>query len=122
MSEYFHLFVYGTLRSNGTAAWRLADCELVGSGTVGGVLYDIDGEYPALMVYGSSPVRGEVWRCPAAMLLALDEYEDVASGLFRRIGIEVQLETGSTHGCWAYVAGPKLARKLTTAQRIEEWV
>lgn len=121
MSEFFHLFVYGTLRSDGTAAGRLADSQLIGTATVNGVLYDIAGQYPALMVYGTGLVRGEVWRCPAAMLLTLDEYEDVAGGLFRRIGVEVQLDAGGTQGCWAYVAGPKLARKLTTAQRIEEW-
>ncbi len=122
MSEYFHLFVYGTLRSSGSAAWRMADCELVGPGTVGGVLYDIDGQYPALMVYGNAPVSGEVWRCPTRMLGLLDEYEDIASGLFRRIGVEAHLARGGTLGCWVYVAGPKLARKLIPARRIEVWV
>lgn len=122
MSGEFHLFVYGTLRSSGTAAVRMAGCELVGGGSVGGVLYDIDGAYPALMVYGNSPVRGEVWRCPAPMLLQLDAYENVRTGLFRRIGAEVRLDTGDVQGCWVYVAGPRLARKLTTARRIESWV
>lgn len=122
MSEAFHLFAYGTLRSTGSAAARMAGCELIGDGSVGGVLYDIDGAYPALIVYGNTPVHGEVWRCPATMLLALDEYEDVASGLFRRIGVEVQMADGRTQGCWVYVAGPQLARKLTSARRIEQWI
>jgi gamma-glutamylcyclotransferase (GGCT)/AIG2-like uncharacterized protein YtfP len=121
MSECFHLFVYGTLRSTGSAASRMAGCELLGGGSVGGVLYDIEGAYPALIVYGNTPVHGEVWRCPASMLRPLDEYEDVASGWFRRIGVDVQLEDGRTQGCWAYVAGPSLSRKLASARRIEQW-
>ena len=121
MSEFFHLFVYGSLRSNGSAAARMAGCTLIGPASVGGVLYDIDGLYPALILYGGTPVQGEVWRCPVAMLSPLDEYEDVASGLFRRVGVEVQMNDGNTQGCWAYVAGPKLSRKLMSARRIEQW-
>jgi gamma-glutamylcyclotransferase (GGCT)/AIG2-like uncharacterized protein YtfP len=120
MNGNFHLFVYGTLRSNGAGASLLADGELVGEGSVGGVLYDIDGAYPALVLYGTTPVRGEVWRCPASALLPLDAYEGVAEGLFRRIGVEVEMD-GRTQGCWTYVAGPGLSRKLTGAQRIEQW-
>jgi len=122
MSGRFHLFVYGTLRSNGPAAARLAGSELIGTGSVGGILYDIDGAHPALVVYGTTPVRGEVWHCPAWLLRQLDDYEGVAEGLFRRIGAEVQLDDGRAQGCWIYVAGPKLARKLKTARRIEQWV
>ena len=110
MSAHFHLFVYGTLRSNGAGASLLADGQLVGEGSVGGVLYDIDGAYPALVVYGTTPVRGEVWRCPASLLLPLDEYEGVADSLFRRIGLEVTMDDGSVIGSGAYVAGPKLTR------------
>jgi gamma-glutamylcyclotransferase (GGCT)/AIG2-like uncharacterized protein YtfP len=122
MSGHFHLFVYGTLRSNGAGAALLADGALAGSGSVGGVLYDIDGAYPAMIVYGNTPVPGEVWRCPAGLLAQLDEYEGVAEGLFRRIGVNVNMTDGSTLGCWTYVAGPRLSRKLTSARRIESWV
>ena len=122
MNSHFHLFVYGTLRSNGAGASLLADGELIGEGTVGGVLYDIDGAYPALVLYGETPVRGEICRCPSATLLTLDEYEGVADSLFRRIGVEVQMDDGSVQGCWTYVAGPKLSRKLTPARRINAWV
>lgn len=121
MSGHFHLFVYGTLRSNGAGAALLADGELVGEATVGGVLYSIDDAYPALILYGSTPVPGEVWRCPAATLSQLDGYEGVADGLFRRVGVEVTMADGSILGCWTYTAGPKLSRKLTGARRIEQW-
>jgi gamma-glutamylcyclotransferase (GGCT)/AIG2-like uncharacterized protein YtfP len=121
MSDHFHLFVYGTLRSNGTAASVMSDSELVGAGSVGGVLYDIDGAYPALVLYGNTPVRGEVWRCPSRKLLQLDAYESVAEGLFRRVGVQVELDNGSVQGCWAYVAGPRLSQKLIPGRRVASW-
>ena len=67
---------------------------------------------------GTTPVQGEVWKCPASMLSMLDEYEGVVDSLFRRIGVEATLEDGSPIGCWAYVAGPKLSRKLVPARRV----
>src|SRR5262245_34158965 len=121
MSGHFHLFVYGTLRSGSSATSLLIGAERVGEATVGGVLYDIDGEYPALIVYGKTPVPGEVWRCPAALLNELDEYERIDLGLFRRIAVEVFLSDGSTVPCWAYVAGPQLAGELTPARRVDSW-
>jgi gamma-glutamylcyclotransferase (GGCT)/AIG2-like uncharacterized protein YtfP len=119
-AEHLHLFVYGTLQSRGSAAELLAACELVGPGKVAGILYDIDGEYPALVLYGTSKVSGEIWRCPTDMLLRLDAYEATARGLFRRVAVSVESDSGII-ACWAYVAGPLLARKLTPARRIDRW-
>ena len=116
MRSHFHLFAYGTLRDKGSSASLLRECVQVGPGQIGGVLYDIDGEYPALVMYGTSPVHGEVWRCPTDLLASLDAYEGVDDGLFRRVGVEVD---GTP--CWTYVAGPKLTRKLTPARRITTW-
>jgi gamma-glutamylcyclotransferase (GGCT)/AIG2-like uncharacterized protein YtfP len=116
----FHLFVYGTLQSGGSARDLLANCDLIGAASVGGVLYDIDGEFPALVLYGATPVRGEVWQCPAELLKTLDAYEGTASGLFRRVGVHAQVG-GEEIGCWAYVAGPRLSRKLTPARRVTTW-
>jgi gamma-glutamylcyclotransferase (GGCT)/AIG2-like uncharacterized protein YtfP len=122
MNTHFHLFVYGTLRSNGSAVGRLLNSQMVGRGSVGGVLYDMDGDYPALVLYGKTAVHGEVWRCPVELLHSLDEYEGVNEGLFRRVGVDVQMDNGTTQGCWTYVAGPRLSRKLTPARRIDVWV
>lgn len=118
MSGEFHLFVYGSLRKNGMAAALMADSHWIGDATVGGVVYDIDGEYRALVLYGKTPIPGEVWRCAFEKLAMLDEYERVEEGLFRRVGVEAQLSDGTIQGCWVYVAGPKLSRKLTPAHRI----
>ena len=109
--EGFHLFVYGTLRSDGSAADRLAGCTLVAKGTVRGTLYDIDREYPALMLYGHTPVTGEIWHVPSsAMLAELDAYEGIEDGLFRRVAASVE-----GYACWMYVAGHGLAERIAAA-------
>jgi gamma-glutamylcyclotransferase (GGCT)/AIG2-like uncharacterized protein YtfP len=118
---HFNLFVYGTLQPGGSAAGLLAGCEHTQDASVGGILYNIDDEYPALVVYGNSQVRGQVWRCPTERLKSLDNYEGVDAGLFRRIGLEVHTDDGRVIPCWSYVAGPKLTRKLTEDRRIASW-
>lgn len=116
---HFHLFVYGTLRSAKRGPELLHDCEWIGTGTVHGTLYDIDGEYPALMLYGNAVVDGEIWRCPSPALLRLDEYEGVRDGLFRRVARQVSNDaTGGETACWLYVAGPALSRRLTPERRL----
>jgi gamma-glutamylcyclotransferase (GGCT)/AIG2-like uncharacterized protein YtfP len=113
----FNLFAYGTLRHGGAADGLLRGCEALGSAVVRGILYDIDGRFPALVLYGPAPVHGEVWRCPADLLLTLDEYEGVGQGLFRRLAVEV--ERGADRvPCWTYVAGPALSRQLAASRRI----
>lgn len=96
----------------------MAGCTRIAEGTIGGTLYDVERRFPALVYYGSDPVRGEIWRCPAAALLALDEYEGTASGLFRRIAVEIETNSGHLLPCWVYTAGPALSRHLTPANRI----
>ena len=90
----------------------------VAEGTIGGTLYDIEGRFPALVHYGSDPVRGEIWRCPADLLLGLDSYEGTASGLFRRVAVEIESDGGERMPCWVYTAGPALSRQLTPANRV----
>jgi gamma-glutamylcyclotransferase (GGCT)/AIG2-like uncharacterized protein YtfP len=115
---HFHLFVYGTLRMAGEASALLDGCVRVMHASVLGTLYDIEGEFPALMLYGGTAVRGEVWRCPFERLARLDAYEAVERGLFRRVAVVV-----AGVPCWTYVAGPALAHQLTPGQRLAsgEW-
>lgn len=113
MTAGFHLFVYGTLLRAGGNAHVLAGASFVRQAAVDGTLYDIEGRHPALMLYGSTRVHGEIWRCPADLLERLDAFEAVAEGLFRRVGVAVE---GTA--CWTYVAGPRLARRLTPDRRI----
>ena len=111
-NRWFHLFAYGTLRTGGEAAVRLAGCVHVKEASIEGTLYDLT-EYPALLLYGATPVRGEIWRCPSPLLARLDEYEGVDRGLFRRVARMVD-----EFACWIYVAGPSLARQLTPDRRL----
>jgi gamma-glutamylcyclotransferase (GGCT)/AIG2-like uncharacterized protein YtfP len=117
MRDHFHLFVYGSLRRGGSAATLLASCEWITAAEVGGVLYDIDGAYMALVLYGNTPVAGEIWRCPSELLPEIDAYEGVDDGLFRRVGVKARQPAGGEVACWTYVAGPAVARKLTPARR-----
>lgn len=110
--SHFHLFVYGTLRSDRSHATILDGCERVTRATVEGTLYQLD-DHPALILYGTTPVHGEVWRCPADLLRRLDEYESVGTGLFRRVGLDV-----GGFACWLYVAGHALAHRLTPDRRL----
>lgn len=111
----FHLFAYGTLRNGDGAALPLMQgARRVADATVAGTLYDIDGEFPALMLYGQTPVPGTVWHIPdAARLAMLDEYEGVERGLYRRVAVEA-----AGLPCWVYVAGPALASRLTPERRV----
>ncbi len=112
----FHLFAYGTLRSDveGGAPDLLAAAERLGPATLRGTLYDA-GEFPALMLAGRTPIAGEIWRCPAELLNALDRYESVEEGLFRRVATDVD-----GVACWVYVAGPKLSPRLTLQNRLDD--
>ena len=115
--EPVRVFVYGTLRRGGRANALLRGCECLGVRRVRGTLYDVRGAYPALVLDEEGEVEGEVWRCPGATIAALDEYEGVAQGLYRRM--EVQVEGAA---CWTYVAGPALEPVLTPERRIASGV
>jgi gamma-glutamylcyclotransferase (GGCT)/AIG2-like uncharacterized protein YtfP len=109
----FYLFVYGTLRSDLSDGVMLAAAERLTETTVEGTLYDLI-DYPALMLYGSTPVHGEVWRCPLELLERLDEHEGTDRGLFRRVAV-----SAGDIPCWTYVAGPALASRLTPDRRMD---
>jgi gamma-glutamylcyclotransferase (GGCT)/AIG2-like uncharacterized protein YtfP len=114
----FNLFAYGTLAQGSAAESLLEGCDLVGDGVVRGILYDINGRFPAVVLYGAAPVHGRIWRCPADLLLKLDEYEGTAQGLFRRVALDVEHDAGHMP-CWLYTAGPALSRQLTAERRID---
>ncbi len=110
-----HLFIYGTLLRGGGAEALLDGCARVSRGVVGGTLYRTPDGYPALVLSGPDAVHGEVWRCPVERIPAIDAYEDVAGGLFRRVGVEV-----NGRGCWTYAAGPALGPVLQRSVRLKD--
>ena len=81
------LFVYGTLKRGGCNHHRLADQSFVGPARTcpGFTLYDLGG-YPGIVAAAPDApgVMGEVWSVDAAGLAALDAFEGVPEGLYRR--------------------------------------
>lgn len=106
-----HLFVYGTLRSEGGAPGGVSGllderAEKVGTGEIVGRLYEA-GPYPAAVPADGDRVRGEVYRleAPGRSLPVLDRYEGCApdgEGLYRREEVEVEMDDGATLRAWTY--------------------
>lgn len=106
------LFVYGTLLP-GAQSWEVLKRFVDGHGTpdsVSGELFDTGLGYPAAVIdeRSTSLVLGRTLQLTAshsaAALAALDEFEDVADGLFRRVAVT----TGSGRTAWIYVNGTGL--------------
>jgi gamma-glutamylaminecyclotransferase len=85
------LFLYGTLKHGGSNHRRM-----VGQGYVGPAatapryrLFDL-GPFPGLVdAAGGVSVRGELWEVTPECLAALDQFEGIDVGLFRRGEIEL---------------------------------
>jgi gamma-glutamylcyclotransferase (GGCT)/AIG2-like uncharacterized protein YtfP len=86
----FILFVYGTLLSGEASHARLNGARALGPATTPPEydLFDL-GPYPALVAGGATAVAGELFELPAAMLAAIDVYEEVPI-LFKRTRIAIE--------------------------------
>lgn len=106
-----HLFVYGTLRSEGGAPGGVSGlleerAETVATGEIAGRLYEA-GPYPAAVPDDDGRVRGELYRLeePGRSLPVLDRYEGCTpdgEGLYRREEVEVATDDGDTLTAWTY--------------------
>lgn len=112
LRDVVHLFTYGALLDG--AAALLDGCTPVRDAAVRGMLYDIGGAFPALMLAGEGTVHGRIWRCAPERIHELDRHTAVRGRLFRRVGLDVD---GT--GCWAYIAGPALGARLAHARRLK---
>jgi gamma-glutamylcyclotransferase (GGCT)/AIG2-like uncharacterized protein YtfP len=122
-----YLFVYGTLRSDCGAAQAeliLQHFTLVGSGSVQGQLYEIDG-YPGLVLSTDSrhATKGELYQLTgsAAVLEQLDEYEGCTPANpkpheYRRREVPVKLQHGGDLLAWVYLYN----WPLSSRKRLEE--
>lgn len=98
------LFVYGTLRSDGSANNLLADGEFIGHArTKMPMTVREVGGYPALSPNGSSQVNGELWAVDDEILAAIDEYE--GPDLYRRQLAPILLPDGEVEA-WVYFGSP----------------
>ena len=115
------LFAYGTLKDPkqlGVAVGFPVRCEIVGAAMISAVLYDV-GEYPALCPSASPDdlVPGLLLDIDDAALDALDAYEGVPQGLYRRVRCEVHLDAGHRAEAWVYVYN----RSTDGLRRIAAW-
>jgi gamma-glutamylcyclotransferase (GGCT)/AIG2-like uncharacterized protein YtfP len=108
------VFVYGTLMQGGF--WHApavkAGIARITPAQATGTLFDL-GDYPALILGGPAPIRGEIltFQDIATALPILDEIEDAAPdgaahGLYRRTIITVMDHAGQRRRAWAYVMAP----------------
>ena len=104
-----HVFVYGTLRQEGTRPLMhlFPHATPVGAATGLGYLFDL-GAYPRLILDPSgSVVVGEIYTVDQEIMLALDAIEGVnaeepSNGYYYRRRVDAQLLTGETEWCWIY--------------------
>lgn len=93
------VFVYGTLRSTGSNAFRMSAGRKLGDATVRGRLYHIDW-YPGLVLdAGAGPVSGELHEMPASAMPELDAFE---GSEYRRVKGPVELADGGTTAAWIW--------------------
>jgi gamma-glutamylcyclotransferase (GGCT)/AIG2-like uncharacterized protein YtfP len=110
------LFVYGTLLP-GAESWEVLEPLVDGPGTpdsVRGELFDTGLGYPTAIIdeQSTSIVHGRTLHITAPRsvdaLAVLDEFEDVADGLYRR----VMVTTISGSSAWVYTDGGVLTLTL----------
>jgi gamma-glutamylcyclotransferase (GGCT)/AIG2-like uncharacterized protein YtfP len=100
------VFVYGTLRRGGSNHFRMNGAEFVGGGGIAGKIFRIDW-YPGLVCGGESAVKGELYRVSEEHLRALDVFEGIVPGEgesreYRRVKVEVTLDSGEKESAWAW--------------------
>ena len=105
----YHLFVYGTLLGgahNDMSQFLAKHSEYVGKGYFQGRLYQVDW-YPAAILSDQSTdkVFGSVYKMTNVpyVLRVLDIYEGVDEGAFKRVLVDVNLDTKTTCNCWVYL-------------------
>lgn len=106
------VFVYGTLRPSVPQSRHqlLQPAQLIGSGSVVGRLFNLDG-YPGAVPTedATSRVRGEVYRLsdPTGALRRMDRYEGFVPETpldceFRRERVRVTFDSGESRETWIY--------------------
>jgi len=104
MSKHL-VFVYGTLRRGGLRSMPelFPAARFVGDARVSGSLYDL-GPHPFLLLEESGPyVVGEVYEVDEELLEVLDEIEEPARYMRRRVEVSIG---GRAVVCWTYTPDP----------------
>jgi gamma-glutamylcyclotransferase (GGCT)/AIG2-like uncharacterized protein YtfP len=112
------VFVYGTLRREGSNHFRMERGRFVGQARVRGRLYRIDW-YPGLVLdSGGGWIHGELFAVDAGLLAALDAFEGIAAGEdsgseYRRIQVVADSDSGAVSAwAWEWVGAVDETRRL----------
>jgi gamma-glutamylcyclotransferase (GGCT)/AIG2-like uncharacterized protein YtfP len=102
------LFVYGTLRAQGSQHHRLAGARALGPARTRPELTLLDlGWHPALVQPGHTAVVGELYEVDAVLLAALDEFEGVPAWYQRVLLVLEDGAEAETYVMRAADAGPR---------------
>ena len=104
------LAVYGTLRNGNKNTGRVKNTSLV---------YPGHQRFPAMIQdYEGSGTVVELHDVTSEDLAQYDLYEGIAMGLYERVKVSVELDSGKKEKAWAYVAGPKLLDMVSVFKEI----
>lgn len=101
------VFVYGTLRREGSNHFRMAGAEFISPGTITGRMYRIDW-YPGLVLDSAGDeIHGEVYSVGPELLSALDVFEGLSAGEmegseYRRVQTTVMQQDSQTITAWVW--------------------
>jgi gamma-glutamylcyclotransferase (GGCT)/AIG2-like uncharacterized protein YtfP len=90
------LFIYGTLKRSCCNHHHISSEKFLGAASVRGYTLFHLGSYPGMVesepigFSADSVVRGELWQVSEECLKHLDAFEDLDTGLYRRVTIKVQ--------------------------------
>ncbi len=99
------IFVYGTLRRDGSQHHRMRAATWIANASVKGVLYHIDW-YPAIVLSteAEASVRGEIFMVDDDILAELDLFEGKE---YKRVLVNATDEQGHTQQAWIWAAWEK---------------
>lgn len=118
-SSEHHLFVYGTLRSEGSNAWRMKEARWLASGSTPGMLYRVDW-YPAARFDASASTRivGELYVASRDLLRRLDIFEGAE---YERVEIIVDTDLGPKQAfAWSYLPSVESLKPLSHGDWMKE--
>jgi|TARA_R100001530_G_scaffold3946_4_gene5595 gamma-glutamylcyclotransferase (GGCT)/AIG2-like uncharacterized protein YtfP len=104
------LAVYGTLRNGNKNTGKVKNTSLV---------YPGHQRFPAMIQdYKGKGTVVEVHNVTSEDLAQYDLYEGVSTGLYDRVKVDVELDSGDKERVWVYVAGPQLLKMVNVFEEI----
>jgi gamma-glutamylcyclotransferase (GGCT)/AIG2-like uncharacterized protein YtfP len=100
-----YCFAYGSAMDSSQMARTCPSAKLSGVGVLFDYRFIINQRgFPTVVPEAGKQVYGVLWALSEGDLLRLDEYEDVASGLYARVPMKVTLMRGAVSNAFVYIA------------------